>query len=547
LSPCEVGEAEKYLVVQSESVSGENGGMSEVQRASHQTMNERNFSKLSSKLVEQKHSRILAGEAPRTLDLFAGCGGLSLGFDAAGFRTIGAVEFDPHAARSHAINFLGGLPHDLFEAHAVAKDITKIEPDELLKSFGLTGPVDQHVDVIVGGPPCQAFARVGRAKLREIADHPEAFLQDPRGNLYLRYLHYVNKLKPIAILMENVPDVLNYGGHNVAEETCEILSEMGYRCGYTLLNSVYFGVPQMRERMFLIAIANQVSNEITFPNPTHWIEMPKGYEGTRQVALQTVKRGILDKPAFFIEPPTATREACKPAVTAEDALGDLPKLTEHLEGNLKKGARRFDNVIPYPSAATTSYAKQMRSWPGFENDAGIKDHVIRYLPRDYDIFKRMNPGDQYPEAHAHAVALFEERIALLRMKTGKALGPKSKEYKETWDATVPPYDANKFPNKWRKMELDAPARTLMAHLGKDGYSHIHYDSAQARTISVREAARLQSFPDGFVLFGTMNPAFKQIGNAVPALLAKAIAENLYRLLIKKRVERREQEKTRSTS
>ena len=88
------------------------------------------------------------------------------------------------------------------------------------------------------------------------------------------------------------------------------------------------------------------------------------------------------------------------------------------------------------------------------------------------------------------------------------------------DAIVPPYDASKFPNKWRKMWRDQPARTLMAHLGKDSYSHIHYDSEQARTISVREAARLQSFPDGFVFCGTMNPAFRQIGNAVPPLMAK---------------------------
>jgi DNA (cytosine-5)-methyltransferase 1 len=78
------------------------------------------------------------------------------------------------------------------------------------------------------------------------------------------------------------------------------------------------------------------------------------------------------------------------------------------------------------------------------------------------------------------------------------------------------------------MEPDLPARTLMAHLGKDGYSHIHYDSSQARTISVREAARLQSFPDGFVFSGTMNPAFRQIGNAVPPLLAKAIAAKMIR-------------------
>src|SRR5207248_6367728 len=109
---------------------------------------------------------------------------------------------------------------------------------------------------------------------------------------------------------------------------------------------------------------------------------------------------------------------------------------------------------------------------------------------------------------------------------GKNILPVTAEYERLRKEMVPPYDPGKFPNKWRKMEANYPSRTLMAHLGKDGYSHIHYDSTQARTISVREAARLQSFPDGFVFCGTMNPAFKQIGNAVPPLLATAIAESL---------------------
>ena len=107
---------------------------------------------------------------------------------------------------------------------------------------------------------------------------------------------------------------------------------------------------------------------------------------------------------------------------------------------------------------------------------------------------------------------------------------RSSAYDAVWLACLPPYDVGKFPNKWRKMCPDAPARTLMAHLGKDSYSHIHYDSQQARTISVREAARLQSFPDGFVFRGTMNPAFRQIGNAVPPLMAKALAAEMIRTL-----------------
>ncbi len=171
----------------------------------------------------------------------------------------------------------------------------------------------------------------------------------------------------------------------------------------------------------------------------------------------------------------------------------------------------------------------MREWPGFENRTGLRDHVIRYLPRDWKVFARMRPGDQYPEAYAHAVAMFEERLAELRAQ-GQALKKGAVGYKRLWKEFVPPYDASKFPNKWRKMEADLPARTLMAHLGRDSYSHIHYDDDQARTISVREAARLQSFPDGFVFCGTMNPAFRQIGNAVPPLMAKAIAEVMRRTL-----------------
>src|SRR5262249_48462619 len=136
---------------------------------------------------------------------------------------------------------------------------------------------------------------------------------------------------------------------------------------------------------------------------------------------------------------------------------------------------------------------------------------------------RMNAGDQYPEAYQHALDLFQERLVELAVEEGIWLKPGSRQYDELRKRTVPPYDPSKFPNKWRKMEANSPSRTLMAHLGKDGYSHIHYDSAQARTISVREAARLQSFPDGFSFEGTMNPAFRQIGNAVPPLLARAIA------------------------
>jgi DNA (cytosine-5)-methyltransferase 1 len=475
---------------------------------------------MNEEVIRRKIIRLAGGARPRALDLFSGCGGISLGLEAAGFEISGAVEFDPHAALSHGLNFHGGEA-----AHSKAIDITETHPEELVQRLGL-GLVSQAVDVIVGGPPCQAFARVGRSKLREIDEHPQAFIHDPRARLYKEYLRYVDAFQPLAVLMENVPDILNHGGQNIAEDTCEVLEAKGYVCGYTLLNSVFYGVPQTRERMFLIAYRRELGVGVRFPSPTHWAQLPPGYEGSRAVALKTL-RGLVAEAHSYIEPPTATPDLT-PAVTAEQALGDLPSIFARdllASGQLRRGARRFDQPMQYDKRRKVSpYGKLMRQWQGHSApEDGLRDHVIRYLPRDFALFARLNAGDQYPQAHRHAVAMFEERVKA-RRAAGERLREGSSAYKALWAAMVPPYDVGKFPNKWRKMWPDQPARTLMAHLGKDSYSHIHYDSAQARTISVREAARLQSFPDGFIFSGTMNPAFKQIGNAVPPLLAKAVGQ-----------------------
>lgn len=474
-------------------------------------------------LIRQKIRRLEAGAAPRVLDLFAGCGGFSLGFHASGFKIAAAIELDQDAARSHGMNF---HPSDV--RHAVARDITQTSPDNLAESLSLGNP-DAAFDVIIGGPPCQAFARVGRSKLREVADHPEAFRHDPRARLYIEYIEYVKACAPLAVVVENVPDMLNFAGHNIAHEICDVLTGLGYACGYTLLNAAMYGVPQMRERAFLIAIRKELATRVSFPEPTHQIVLPPGYEGTRAVALKLLSESDTHGPdSFWKATPEAVPNLPR-AVTACDALEDLPLIDaigEMNAGYLKRGARRFDIPIPYPQVKEmTDFAYLMREWPGFRAGESINDHVIRYLPRDYKLFARLAPGDQYPEAYQKAELMFQEELNKQRASQNVV-----KEGSKAWQALragiVPPYDHTKFPNKWRKMEADKPARTLMAHLGKDSYSHIHYDSTQARTISVREAARLQSFPDGFVFCGTMNPAFRQIGNAVPPLLAKAIGSQL---------------------
>lgn len=459
-----------------------------------------------------KLDRLLRGEKPRVLDLFSGAGGISLGFQRAGFQIAGALEIDELAARTHATNFHGGTL-DQLDLHARPRDMTRVEPDQLVQEIGL-GAAHGAIDVLVGGPPCQAYARVGRAKLREVAEHPEAYKVDPRGNLFLRYLAYVKALRPLALLMENVPDILHYGGHNVVEEMVETLSGMGYEAKYSLINSAFHGCPQMRDRVFLVAYRRDLRAKVRFPKATHHIKLPPGYAGTRAVALRFVD---LIGGAGYVQADLGD-ESLPFAVTAEQAIGDLPPIKGT---SVKRGARRFgkETWVPYRKGYEISaYAAAMRHWPGFETDGGVIDHAIRFLPRDHMVFREMRQGAEYPEAHATAVRIARREAARLGLRDG------TKAYRDLCASIVPPYDISKFPNRWWKLRPDYPVRTLMAHIGKDTYSHIHWDPLQARTISVREAARLQGFPDGFRFCGTMNPAFRQIGNAVPPLMAAAIAE-----------------------
>lgn len=479
--------------------------------------------KADAAIVSTKIARLRAGRKPRVLDLFAGCGGLSLGFQAAGCEITAAVEADPAAAASHGLNFHGGE-----KRHSVPRDITKTTASDLSEALGL-GAAEGAFDIIVGGPPCQAFARVGRSKLREVADHPEAFRHDPRARLYSEYLEYVRDCMPLAIVMENVPDMLNHAGHNLADEVCEVLEERGYDCSYSLLNAAFYGTPQMRERMFLVAVHRSLGVGFKFPAPSHFIQLPRGYESSRTVALR-VLNDLFEQggPNWYAAPPAAGPEL-PPARTAAEALRDLPKINARgavKRGELKRGTRRLQDELPYePPLAASSYGKLMRTWKGFEGGPTLADHTVRYLPRDYKLFAELPEGCQYPEAFRIAERMFEDALDALARK-GKRPQAQTAEWEALRAEYVPPYDPGKFPNKWRKLERGKPSRTLMAHLGKDGYSHIHYDSVQARTISVREAARLQSFPDGFRFCGTMNPAFRQIGNAVPPLLAKAVGTSL---------------------
>jgi DNA (cytosine-5)-methyltransferase 1 len=465
-----------------------------------------------------KLERIRRGAAPRVLELCSGCGGMSLGLKAAGYDLAAHIELDPTAAASYALNIKPSATQRR-EAWAAARDMTSSDPASLCHELGMSGAVAEHFDVLAAGLPCQAFARIGRSKLRSVTGDDDAFKNDPRARLYQRFLQYVEAVQPVAIVIENVPDILNFGGHNVPEEICGTLEELGYDARYTLLNAAYYGVPQMRERLFLVAIDASLGQAPGFPKPTHAARLPSGYEGVRTVALRHVSpAGSRYSPAPRAVPGLPS------AVTVRAALSDLPRITEHFTDPGSMRRRRTSDVLPYPTfTGLTRYATRMRNWPGLPKcHAGTDGHVVRLTPRDFEIFRRMRVGGDYPHAISVAKEIFKERL--------EQTYPRPARGSEAWDelsrSCVPPYDPGKFPNKWWKMDPAMPSRTLTAHMGKDTYSHIHWDSRQKRTVSVREAARLQSFPDSFRFAGAMNAAFRQIGNAVPPLLARAVARQL---------------------
>lgn len=450
------------------------------------------------------------------VDLFCGAGGFSLGFHAAGCRILAAVDADALATQSFSRNF------DVLQADHKPRVFGGADGDLDQPNFDLDKIVGKaRPDIVIGGPPCQAFSRLGRAKLNSLSD--DGFRGDPRNALYSRFLVAVERWKPRAVVMENVPGMLSVGGVNYADVVCNEMAGLGYRTGYALLNAVWYGVPQFRERLFFIGIRGDLGVNPAAPPTTFQIDLPEGYDRPLRNVHPTLPFGDLCEMDLgqLAVPPAAKLSA---AVTVHEALEDLPELTTHLaEGRRARGDFRIQ--LPYRKQPQGAYAVQMREWPGLPPVETVVDHAVRRTPRDYETFRRMKAGDRFPEAVEIARMICDEELSHLQKK-GIAPEPGTPEWEEFEDRFVPPYDEHDFPDKWRKLMPDRPSWTVPAHLAKDSYSHIHYDSAQARMISVREAARLQSFPDAFALCGNMGDCFRQIGNAVPPLLSWNLASAL---------------------
>jgi DNA (cytosine-5)-methyltransferase 1 len=449
------------------------------------------------------------------LDLFAGAGGLSLGLEEAGFRTVGLIESDPVASATLRENF-GERPASFLGGSGDVRNISASALQNRLRRAGIC-----QLDLLVAGPPCQGFSRVGRGKLDSINSGRGSFALDDRNNLYEEAVRFLHALRPRSFLLENVSGILHLRGRNVAEDVCDAVADAGYAVRCTLLNAAWYGVPQIRERVIIIATRTDLGIEPAFPLRRLHARRSRGHLSGAELDRRNWRH-----PEFFLDPRTLAAAApMGPAVTVAEAFDDLPRFTDHLEAAKKEhrySARRTAHEpSPYAHEPRNWYCHKMRTWNDELLSESISDHFCRWTPRDFATFAGMKPGDRYPEA----VQVAEQRYrrAVGGWRTGGGRRPRRNEF-------IPPYPEGTFPDKWRKLIPDLPSWTITAHLGKDTYSHIHFDSAQARCITIRESARLQSFPDAFTFTGNMGDVFKQIGNAVPPLLAREIGAAICLLL-----------------
>lgn len=403
------------------------------------------------------------------IDLFAGAGGLSEGFIRQGFTPIAHIEMNKYACQTLktriAYHFLKNNRKLKFYEKYLKKEISRDElwsqvPVSEINSVlnseissktieGLFNTIDlrlkgQKVDVIIGGPPCQAYSIVGRAR------DPNGMSDDPRNHLYKFYVSFLKKYKPKMFVFENVPGILSAKNGEYFSKIRKAIQSAGYHFHYETLNAKDFNVLQDRKRVIIIGwLAEYDFNYPKFPKAQN---------------AYTIKK---------------------------DLFSDLP--------NIQPGAGSEFEFYKKPSNAYILKAKirnridiltQHKARPNNENDLEIYRIAINKL---LDDGVRLNYID---------------------------LPQRLKKHK----------NENVFKNRFHVINPNSISHTVVAHISGDGHYYIYPDKKQVRSISIREAARIQSFPDDFYFEGGQTASFKQIGNAVPPLMASGIAKKIKDLI-----------------
>ena len=373
-------------------------------------------------------------QRPTVIDLFSGAGGLSIGFHQAGFDVIAANDCDQYASATYQLN------HP--DVRFLQGPIEALTPEQFIGDSGLRRG---ELDVLVGGPPCQAFS---------IYNHQRG-MHDERSGLFREYLRIVDGLLPQFVVIENVTGITSVSEGRAVDEIADSLSQIGYQVEPKVLKAEEYGVPQERRRIFFLGTRRNTT--IQWPTPTH----------TPVLDIFSVLNNL------------------KPLVTVSDAIDDLPAL------NNSEGAECMD----YNSDPTSEYQRQAREGSGV-----VYNHVAPQLASiNLERMAHIPQGGSWRDLPQHL------------LPAGMRLANRSDHTK-----------------RYGRLHPDGQASTILTRCDVHWGAYIH--PHQNRAITVREAARFQSFPDKFRFLGSRSEQYKQVGNAVPPLLAMAVAKAVASML-----------------
>ena len=407
------------------------------------------------------------------IDLFSGAGGLTEGFRSQQYKILGHVEKEKAACETLKLREVYyylkkknklGLYNDFLNSKTSIEDLLKHVPQEKLNKilnfeisqenihsiFSFFDDLGENVDGIIGGPPCQAYSTIGRAR------NASKKSSDERIYLYKFYIHFLNKYQPKFFIFENVKGLLSFRDADdefLLPRMKKEFEEAGYSLGYEILNTKNYGVPQSRERLIIFGVMNEKKELIQ-----EFFKNLKKYE-ENEVDVKTAFQGL-------------------PSLKAGEVNNSYTNLSnDYVEQNFLQ-----DSKTPL----TQNIAR-----PNNSNDLAIYKIVAEA--------KKNGKNIKYSE-----------------------LDSKLKTHKHT----------DKFLDRFKALSWNSPSHTVVAHISKDGHHYIHPDTKQNRSITVREAARLQGFPDNYYFLDSRTSAFTQIGNAVPPIFSKKMADAILTLEFK---------------